>query len=65
MMDGMFSPKNTETEKPKVKSNANKWLSPNAIRESQVEDEDNEDFEVDDEKRTRLQSEFSLNESIH
>lgn len=65
MMDGMFSPKNTETEKPKVKSNANKWLSPNAIRESQVEDEDNEDFEADDEKRTRLQSEFSLNESIH
>ena len=53
MMDGMFSPKNTETEKPKVKSNANKWLSPNAIRESQVEDEDNEDFEADVEKRTR------------
>ena len=64
MMDGMFSPINTETEKPKVKSNANKWLSPNAIRESQVEDEDNEDFEVDDEKKIRL-SEFSLNESIH
>ena len=64
MMDGMFSPKNTETEKPKVKSNANKWLSPNAIRESQVEDEENEDFEADDEKKIRL-SEFSLNESIH
>ena len=64
MMDGMFSPKNTEIEKPKVKSNANKWLSPNAIRESQVEDEENEDFEADDEKKIRL-SEFSLNESIH
>ena len=65
MMDGMFSSKGKETEKPKVNVNAKKWLSPNAIRESQVEDEDNEDFEANDEERARFKSEFSLNESLN